>query len=76
MRKLTNNPTARVEVVLPGALYRLTLEDLSLREDPEIIAHLAGKMKRARIQLLVGDRVEVVLDPYLGKITNRIEWRK
>ena len=33
-------------------------------------------MKRARIQLLVGDRVEVVLDPYLGKTTDRIVWRR
>jgi len=57
-------------------MYRIQLEDLTLREDPISIAHLAGKMKRAKIQLLVGDKVEVVLDPYLGKTTDRIVWRR
>lgn len=40
--------------------------------DNEIIAYLGGKMKLNKIQLLIGDKVLVVLDPYGGKATNRI----
>lgn len=75
MTRRPTMPTAIVEEILPNAIYQLRLEDLSLRTDPVILAHLSGRMKKARIQLLVGDRVEVVLDPYGGKITNRIIWR-
>jgi translation initiation factor IF-1 len=36
-------------------------------ETPLILAYLAGKMRLHRIRVLVGDHVEMVLDPYGGR---------
>jgi translation initiation factor IF-1 len=38
------------------------------------IAYLAGKMRKFRIRVLVGDKVAIVEDPYGGKgrITKRL----
>lgn len=55
---------------LPNALYRVQVGD------KEVVCYLAGKMKINNIKVLVGDKVEVVLDPYGGKTTNRIVRRK
>lgn len=52
----------RVEEALPNTLFRVSLEDGST-----ILAYLAGKMRKFRIKVLVGDKVEVVIDPYGGK---------
>ena len=58
-----------VEEALPDALFRVMLDDGKL-----ILAYLAGKMRKFRIRVLVGDRVGLVLDPYGGKarITKRM----
>jgi translation initiation factor IF-1 len=53
--------------VLPAALYRVLFEDKR-----ELICYLGGKMKFNHISVLAGDIVDVVLDPYKGKATNRI----
>jgi translation initiation factor IF-1 len=47
---------------LPSTLFRVKMED-----DKEILAYLSGKMRMHRIKVLIGDSVEVVLDPYGGK---------
>lgn len=47
---------------LPNALFRVKLED-----DREVLAYLAGKMRLHKIKVLIGDRVELVLDPYGGR---------
>ena len=47
---------------LPSTLFRLKMEDES-----EILAYLSGKMRMNRIKVLIGDKVEVVLDYYGGK---------
>jgi len=52
-----------VEEALPNTLFRVKLED----SEETIIAYLAGKMRRFRIRVLVGDRVGMVIDPYGGK---------
>jgi translation initiation factor IF-1 len=59
-----------VEEALPNALFRVTLED----NKKLVLAYLAGKMRKFRIRVLVGDRVGLVLDPYGGKarITKRL----
>jgi len=36
-------------------------------EGPSAIGYLAGKMRLHRIRVLVGDQVEMVLDPYGGR---------
>ena len=51
-----------VTEALPNTMFRVTLED-----SKEVIAYLAGKMRFNRIKVLVGDKVEVLLDPYGGK---------
>ena len=52
-----------VEEALPNALFRVVLE-----ENKELVlAYLAGKMRKFRIRVLVGDRVALVTDPYGGK---------
>jgi translation initiation factor IF-1 len=52
-----------VEEALPNALFRVIRDDTSESQ----IAYLAGKMRRFRIRVLVGDRVGMVIDPYGGK---------
>jgi translation initiation factor IF-1 len=50
-----------VEEVLPDSLFRVRVGD------DLILAYLAGKMRINRIRVLVGDQVEMVLDPYGGR---------
>ncbi len=52
-----------VEEALPNALFRVIRDDTNETQ----IAYLAGKMRRFRIRVLVGDRVGMVIDPYGGK---------
>lgn len=52
-----------VEEALPNALFRVLLDGA---ETPTI-AYLAGKMRKFKIRVLVGDRVAVVPEPYGGK---------
>ncbi len=51
-----------VEEVLPNSLFRVRLTDGNLQ-----LSYLAGKMRLHRIRVLVGDRVELVVDPYGGR---------
>lgn len=58
-----------VEELLPGATFRIKLEN-----DHEIIAHLAGKIRKFRIRISIGDEVKVEMTPYdlnKGRITYR-----
>ena len=59
-----NNDTAEgvVTEALPNALFRV-----ELNSGEEIISYLAGKMRIHRIKVLVGDTVQVKLDPYGGR---------
>jgi len=55
--------------VLPDGKFRVVLEN-----DHEILAYIAGRMKRHRIRTLAGDRVTVEMTPYdmdKGRITFR-----
>ena len=52
-----------VEEALPNTLFRVRLEG----GENLVLAYLAGKMRLHRIKVLVGDRVEVRLDPYGGR---------
>lgn len=58
-----------VEEALPNTLFRVRLDD----SDEVVLAYLAGKMRKFRIKVLVGDKVGMVSDPYGGKarITKR-----
>ena len=48
-----------VEEALPNLLFRVRLEN-----DHEVLAHLAGKMRRFRIRVNPGDKVRVEVSPY------------
>jgi translation initiation factor IF-1 len=52
-----------IEEALPNALFRVLIDG----EEKPIIAYLAGKMRKFKIRVLVGDRVAVVPEPYGGK---------
>jgi translation initiation factor IF-1 len=54
---------------LPNTLFRVELNDSKVI----VLAYLAGKMRMNRIRVLIGDKVELELDPYGGRarITRR-----
>jgi translation initiation factor IF-1 len=51
-----------VEEALPNMLFRVKLDSGEV-----LLAYLAGKMRLHRIRVLVGDRVQLQLDPYGGR---------
>jgi translation initiation factor IF-1 len=58
-----------VSEVLPNATFRVTLEN-----GHQVLATMAGKMRRFKIRVLQGDRVTMALSPYdltRGRITFR-----
>ena len=58
-----------VDEALPNTLFRVKLGSGEI-----VLAYLAGKMRLHRIKVLVGDRVQLQLDPYGGRarITRRV----
>lgn len=61
--------TGEVIEVLPNATFRVKLEN-----DHVILAHTSGKMRKNRIRVLVGDKVNVEMTPYdftKGRVTFR-----
>ncbi len=57
-----------VEEVLPDSLFRVRMPASEEGgEEKLLLAYLAGKMRLHRIRVLVGDQVEMVLDPYGGR---------
>jgi len=48
---------------LPNTMFRVIFEG----SEEEEIAILSGRMKRFRIRILVGDKVEAKVDPYGGR---------
>ncbi len=55
--------SALVDEALPNTLFRVTVEG----KGNQVLAYLSGKMRLHRIKVLVGDKVNVILDPYGGK---------
>lgn len=55
-----------VTEALPSTLFRVKIQD-NEEGEKEILAYLGGKMRMHRIKVLIGDFVEIVLDPYGGK---------
>jgi len=58
-----------VTELLPNAMFRVKLEN-----SHEVLAHTSGKMRKNRIRVLVGDKVNVEMTPYdlsKGRITFR-----
>ena len=60
-----------VKELLPNATFRVVLDT-----GHQIIAHTAGKMRKNRIRVLAGDRVQVEMTPYdltKGRINYRFK---
>lgn len=60
-----------VKELLPNATFLVELEN-----GHEINAHMAGKMRKNRIRVLAGDRVQVEMTPYdltKGRINYRFK---
>jgi len=58
-----------VTELLPNAMFRVKLEN-----GHDVLAHTSGKMRKNRIRVLVGDKVNVEMTPYdlsKGRITFR-----
>ncbi|MBI4087938.1 translation initiation factor IF-1 [Candidatus Kaiserbacteria bacterium] len=51
-----------VDEALPNTLFRVKRNG-----EESVLAYLSGKMRLHRIKVLVGDRVEIKLDPYGGR---------
>jgi translation initiation factor IF-1 len=54
----------------PNAYFKVKIND----SDHEVLATISGRMRRNRIRILMGDRVDVELSPYdlsKGRITYR-----
>ena len=49
----------KVKELLPNAMFRVTLDNKH-----EVLAHTAGKLRKNRIRVLVGDNVLVEVTPY------------
>jgi translation initiation factor IF-1 len=64
MHNTSDKQTAQGIVVeaLPNALFRVELADGNV-----VLAYIAGKMRQNRIKVLIGDTVQVMLDPYGGR---------
>lgn len=58
-----------VEEVLPNSLFRVRIssDEDKADEGTLVLAYLAGKMRLHRIRVLVGDQVDMVIDPYGGR---------
>jgi translation initiation factor IF-1 len=56
-----------VEEVLPSSLFRVRIPASEEKAEELVLAYLAGKMRLHRIRVLVGDQVDMVLDPYGGR---------
>lgn len=58
-----------VEEELRGGTFRVRLEN-----DHEVFAHVSGRLRRHRIRVLPGDKIQIEVSPYdltRGRITYR-----
>lgn len=58
--------------LLPNAMFKVKLDNA----EHTILAHTSGKMRKNRIRVLAGDRVNVEMTPYdlsKGRITFRFK---
>jgi len=63
--------SGQVTELLPNAMFKVKLDN-----EHVILAHTSGKMRKNRIRVLAGDRVNVEMTPYdlsKGRITFRFK---
>ncbi len=62
-KKTKQTETGVVLEAFPNTLFQVELDG----GKGQLLCYLAGKMRLHRIKILIGDRVDVVLDEYGGK---------
>jgi len=67
----THNELGTVMETLGASRFRVVMD-----AGDEIVCYLSGKMRYRNINIIVGDRVEVIRDPSGGTASNRIVWRR
>ncbi len=70
LKKTKETVTGIVLEAFPNTLFQVKLDG----DKGELLCYLAGKMRLHRIRILIGDKVEVILDEYggRGRIIRRI----
>ena len=63
----THTLAAEIIEALPNAMFRVKLDE---PPEKEVIVHTAGKMRRPRLRIYLGDRVEVAFSPYDKDLEN------
>lgn len=48
-----------VEEVLPNAMFRVRMENQHV-----VLAHVSGRLRQNKIQILLGDKVRMEMSPY------------
>lgn len=48
-----------VEEVLPNAMFRVRMENQHI-----VLAHVSGRLRQNKIQILLGDKVRMEMSPY------------
>ena len=61
----------KVIEILPNATFKVQLEEI----EAVILGHIAGKLRKNHINVLLGDRVSVEMSPY-DLTKGRIVYRK
>ena len=61
----------KVIEVLPNATFKVQLEEI----EAVILGHIAGKLRKNHINVLLGDRVSIEMSPY-DLTKGRIVYRK
>jgi translation initiation factor IF-1 len=62
-----------VMLVMPNAIFNVTLDN-----GHKIIAHISGRLRKRKIKVILGDKVEVEISPYdltKGRISRRLTSR-
>ncbi len=62
-KKTVKTVSGIVTESLPNTLFKVKIDG----DEHEMLTSLAGKMRLHRIRVLIGDKVDVELDPYGGK---------
>lgn len=57
---------AVVTEALPNTMFRVVAFE-GTPEEKEVIGHLSGKMRYHRIKVLIGDKVDILLDEHGGE---------
>lgn len=63
--------TGKIIEVLPNATFKVQLEEI----EAVVLGHIAGKLRKNHINVLLGDRVSIEMSPY-DLTKGRIVYRK